>query len=218
VTLLLLLVACAGSDPAADRARFVEGLRSGDCSAIVDAALADECREANAKAPEDCDRIGGEKARGECYFQVAEERGDASLCPKAAPYADDCALHVLSRSFLDWLPRGAKPGAHEAEAEKRIVAAGLAADDMRPWSAFYRHVLGASRPIDRAACAAVPDAARAEACARTGIAMYQDLLNMARDRGVYPCDGGPLPPLLSYTPDPELDAVRAARTDLCPAR
>ncbi len=218
--MILLLLACAtpGSDRAADRARFVEALASGECDGIRDAALADECREATAREPADCAAVRDATSRGECWFQLAEQTDDASLCPKAAPFAADCALHMLSRGFPEWIPRGARPGEQEDEAARRIAASGLAADDMRPWSAFYRHVLGATRPIDRAACASVPDAARREACERTGLAMYQDLLNMARDRGAYPCDGGPLPPLLAHTPDPELDAMRAARTDLCPAR
>jgi hypothetical protein len=125
---------------------------------------------------------------------------------------------VLSRGFPTWLPRRARPGEHEEEAARRIAAAGLAEDDMRPWSAFYRHVLGSTRPIDRASCDRVTDPARREACRQTGLALYQDLLNMARDRQLYPCDGGPLPSLLTHTPDPELDALRAGRTDLCPSR
>lgn len=213
----IALIACA-SDPGADRARFVAGLASGDCSGIADAALADECREATAKSPGDCAAVGNATLRGECWFQLAEATNDASLCPNAVPFADDCALHVLSRELPTWLPKGARPGAHEEEAARRIVAAGLAVDDMRPWSAYYRHVLGGMRPLDRASCDAAPDAARREACARTGLSLYQDLLNMARDRRLYPCDGGPLPSFLAHAPDPELDALRAARTDLCSPR
>ncbi|MDP2307862.1 MAG: hypothetical protein Q8P18_17685 [Pseudomonadota bacterium] len=222
--MILLLVACAtpsprASDPDADdRARYVEGLASGECEPIRDAALRDDCREATAEAPADCEAVGDATVRGECWFQLAESTKDASLCPRAVPFADDCALHVLSRGFATWLPKGARPGEHEASAEARITAAGLAVDDMRPWSAFYRQVLGGTRPIDRAACDAVAAPARREACKRTGITMYQDLLNHARDRKLYPCDGGPLPALLAYAPDPELDAVRAARRDLCPSR
>jgi len=220
ISLLALLVACdaASTDAHADRARFVAALASGDCSGIVDPSLSDECREATARSPDDCERVSGATLHGECWFTLAEASGDASLCTKAAPFTDDCALHVLSKGFADWLPRGTRPGAQEEQAATRIAAAGLAPDDMRPWSAYYRFVLGASRPIDRVGCAAVTDASRREACLKTGLALYQDLLNMARDRGIYPCDGSPLPPVLAYTPDPELDAVRAARTDLCSSR
>jgi hypothetical protein len=215
----LLLGGCdRAAGDAADRARYVEGLSSGECAPIRDAALRDDCREATAKAPADCEGVADPTIRGECWFQLAESTKDASLCPRAVPFADDCALHVLSRGFATWLPKKVRPGEQEAAAEARIVAAGLAADDMRPWSAFYRHVLGATRPIDRVACDAVADLDRREACKRTGIAMYQDLLNHARDKKIYPCDGEPLPALLAYAPDAELDAVRAARRDLCPPR
>jgi hypothetical protein len=210
---LLLFLGCGA--PRDDAAAFVDGLKSGDCSSIADARLADECREATAKTPEDCEGVLDPTWRGECWFQIAESSKDASYCPKAAPFADDCALHVLSTGFATWLPKRPRPGEHEEEAARRISAAGLAADDLRPWSAFYRHVLGASRPIDRAACANVADATRRDVCERMGITMYHDLLNHARDFGGYPCDGGELPLALAYTPDPGLDAVRAARTDVC---
>ncbi len=218
--ILAVLLACAGggAPPAEDRARYVAGLASGACADIRDDALRDDCREATAKAPADCEAVGDATLRGECWFQLAEATSDAALCPRATPFVDDCALHVLSRAFPKWLPKASRPGEHEAEAAARIAEAGLAADDMRPWSAFYRHVLGSTRPIDRSTCDKVDDPARREACKRTGIAMYQDLLNHARDHALYPCDGGPLPSVLAHAPDPELDAVIAGRRDLCPAR
>ena len=211
--MIALLLACSSNED--DAARFVEGLRTGECGNIHDERLADECREATAKVPADCEAIADPTWRGECWFQVAEATNDAQLCPNAVPFADDCALHVLSRSFDKWLPTRPRPGEHEDEAARRIAASGLSVDDLRPWSAYYRHVLGASRPIDRAACATIEDPTRRDVCQRTGITMYHDLLNRARDFGGYPCDGGPLPLQLSYTPDAELDAVRAARTDFC---
>lgn len=216
--MILLLLACfdESAGDAEDRARYVAGLASGECEGVRDAKLRDDCREATAKAPADCAAVADPTIRGECWFQLAESTQDASLCPRAAPFADDCALHVLSRGFAAWLPKKARPGEQEGAAATRMVAAGLDVGDMRPWSAFYRHLLGSTRPIDRSSCDAVADPARREACKRTGITMYQDLLNHARDRKLYPCDGGPLPSLLAYAPDPELDAVRAARTDLCP--
>lgn len=218
--MMLLLLACVGSasGDAADRARYVAGLASGDCAAIEDPTLRDDCRQATAEAPADCEAVVDPTVRGECWFQLAEATSDASYCPRAAPFADDCAMHVLSRGFPTWLPKGVRPGEQEEAAAAHVAAAGLAADDIRPWSAYYRHVLGSTRPLDRAACDAVSDAARREACKRTGVSLYQDLLNHARDRGLYPCDGAPLPALLAYAPDPELDAVRASRSDLCPSR
>lgn len=218
--MILLLFACTfpsdRAGDAEDRARYVAGLASGECAPVRDAALRDDCYAATVDSPADCEAVNDAKVRGECWFQLAESTEDASLCPRAAPFVDDCALHVLSRGFAGWLPRRARPGEHEDAAAARILATGLAVDDLRPWSAFYRHVLGSTRPLDRAACDAVADPARRVECKRTGIALYHDILNRARDKNRYPCDGGPLPPVLAYTPDPELDAVRAARTDLCP--
>jgi hypothetical protein len=224
VILLLPLLACGTAAPAVggpvqgDPARFVAGLSSGDCTPVADPALRDDCRVSTAKAPADCEVVADATLRGECWFRLAEKGKDPALCPKAAPFADDCALHVLSAAFPKWIPKGTRPGDHDDDAAAQIAAAGLAADDMRPWSAWYRWVLLEERPLDRAGCANVADAARREACLHTGIALYQDLLNRARDRHTYPCDGGALPGALQTTPDPELDALRAARTDLCTPR
>jgi hypothetical protein len=219
--LLYALLACA--DPidgaAADARAYAEALRSGACASIHDDDLRDDCLVATVErtGEDHCDDVRGERARGECWFRLAEHRRDASLCAKAAPYVDDCAMHVLSDGFATWLTKGARPGEIEDEAARRIAEAGLSPDDPRPWSAVYRTVLSRIRPFDRGACAAVRDPVRREACERTGVAHYKDLLNHARDAGLYPCDGGPLPPLLQHTPDPELDALRASRTDLCPS-
>lgn len=216
--MILVLWACA---PAPEPpARFLEALRTGACDTLQDAALRDDCREATAKTAEDCPAIEDDRLRGECWFQLAERTADPSLCPKATPFADDCAMHVISAAFAKKIPRGTRPGQGEETAEALITAAGLSLDDPRPWSAYYRQVLGAERPIDRQACAAVTAPTRRDACLHTGIALYQDLLNHARDRRLYPCDTPnptveQLPKLLQYAPDPELDAVRAARTDLC---
>jgi hypothetical protein len=221
VTLFLALLACSGPDGTASQAeRYASALRTGDCAGLAAGPLRDDCVVADVErtGTDRCAEVQGERARGECWFRLAEARSDAALCARAAPFVDDCAMHVLTRGFDDWLPRGARPGAIEDVAAPRIAAAGLAADDPRPWSALYRTVLGRTRPFDRSACADAPDDLRREACFRTGLVHYADLLNHARDRGLYPCDGGPLPALLAHTPDPELDALRASRTDLCTPR
>lgn len=211
--------ACADPEApdVADRARFATALRDRECGAVRTPSLRDDCWLA-AVAHDGgaaCERIGAERRRGECWFRAAERAGDPALCPRAAPFDEDCALHVLSASFPKWVPAGARPGEGEPEVERRIAASGLQPGDPRPWSAYYRWVLGAMRPLDRAACAGASTAPRREACVHTGLALYGDLLNHARDRGTYPCDGGELPASLRYTPDPDLDALRAARTDLC---
>ncbi len=94
---------------------------------------------------------------------------------------------------------------------------GLAQDDPRAWSSWFRWVLGQQATLDRSVCHALEPAV-AEACWRTGQALYDDRLNQARDQGLYPCDGGATPALLAHAPDEELDALRMAREriDLCP--
>ena len=100
---------------------------------------------------------------------------------------------------------------------------GRAAGDMRPWSAWFRWVLGQQRPLDRGSCLALEGELR-QACWNTGRALYQDRLNRARDQGSYPCPAeqsgqrAPLPAALRHGADAELDQLRLEReaADLCP--
>ncbi len=194
-----------------DRASaYRAGLASGDCSGIADVALADECRVQLGQ----CDPIVGERARAECAFRDAEARGDPARCADAGPWVDDCRMHLWTAA-LPALLRDRRPGEFEADAAAEAVRHGFAADDPRPWSALYREWYGRHRPMDRGACAGAADPAHAEACRQTGLAQYADLLQMAHDRGTYPCVGGPLPALLAHAPDPELDALRAAKIPPC---
>jgi hypothetical protein len=166
-----------------------------------------------------CAEIRGARARDECGFRLAEKRLDPGLCPRAGVFAEDCALHVLSTGFMVWAPEGATPGGpEEAEVARRIGVAGLEARDMRPWSAWYRWVLGAQQPLDRAACSRVADSARRDACERTGLVVFEDRINRVRDtrgpEGGLRC--GYDPPLLAHTPDPAIDSLLARRRGPCP--
>lgn len=215
----LLLGGCGAGDEAGVASRYAEALRSGRCADAGAPELRDDCRLAHldAAAAAPCEGFETTRLRDECFFQLAEAREDASLCPKAGAFADDCALHVLSRGFGRGLGAGSRPGEGEEAVAARIVAAGLAADDMRPWSAWYRWVLGGLDPLDRAACEAVADPARREACRNTAVAVFHDRINNARDRRLVDCATGALPPLLTHAPDPELDAALRRRwTELCP--
>ena len=215
---LLLLLACPAPGP--DVATYRRALEDGRCGDVRDDRLRDDCwlHRTQVDGRPWCDEVEAPAMQGECWFVLAESLADPSLCPKATPFADDCALHVLSLGFRAMGEPGTRPGEHEAEVADRIARAGLAADDLRPWSAWYRQVLAGLVPFDRAACDAVPDPAHREACRRTGLALYNDRLNHARDHHLWPCAGEPLPASLSHTEDPELDALVASRTDLCPAR
>lgn len=212
-----MLAACPSRT--SDIHRYRQALDDGTCAAVEDPTLRDDCwiHRTREDQRSHCDAPSDARARGECWFVLAEATADPSLCPRAVPFADDCALHVLSTSFRALGEPGTHPGDHEEEVARRIQAAGLAADDPRPWSAWYRQVLAGNLPLDRASCDAVADLPRREACRHTGLALYNDRLNHARDHHLWPCDGSPLPRSLTVVPDPELDALVATRTDLCPA-
>ncbi len=206
----------------AEARAWATALETGDCEGLAE-DLHDACVIADVERTR-VDRCGdahAEHARGECRFRLAERTLDARLCEHAAPYAEDCALHVLSASFRTWVPSGAAPGGPEEDIlAERIVEAGLAVDDPRPWSAWYRWVLGAQRPLDRGACGKVAASPRREACVQTGRAIFEDRLNRARDDGTLGCaspDGaqGALPEALRHTADAELDAIVAARRPRC---
>ena len=226
----LLCLACAGgadpeAAPARDAHRYRDGLRSGKCDPIQDPLLRDDCWLATIRkkplAQDPCGPIQDQALLSECWFVLAERERDPALCAKAGAFRDDCALHVLSRAFPRWIDPQTRPGdPQEQELVDRIAQIGMAPDDPRPWSAWYRWVLGQRAPLDRAACHAAPDPMRRDACLQTGLALYSDRLNRARDARTLPCplpaDSALLPAELRHTPDPELDAMRASRSDLCP--
>lgn len=240
--LLGLPTACDGTpSPLQDRRTYQTALgllgdspREGfyRCRTIGDNALRADCGlaavEAMARGDDEpvtallqrCEDLGDGLARDECAFQVAEIRGDPTACARAGRFADDCRLHLLSLAFRDWVPADAR--ADDLDLQRRLSekaqGVGLSPNDERAWSAWFRWVLGSRPPLDRQVCEAIPDPVRRVACRETGRALYQDRLNRARDRGTYPCDGGPLPPELATTADPELDALRRRREteDLCP--
>ena len=151
-------------------------------------------------------------------IQLAEASGQPQLCEGAGRYADDCKLHLWTATLLRELPRDARP----AEAEELVppLLEGHAFDvgDGRPWVAVYRMLMGGRRPFDRGLCDEIPHAERRQICRDASWDLYQDLLNRARDRGRFPCDGSPLPSELISTPDPELEAAieRRRTEDLCP--
>ena len=230
--MLALLFACARSGPS-DAQLHHEALQALEtdparaaalCAAIGEPGLSATCTWSAAEALAATDAAaakalcGGLSAAGadECHFRLAEVTKDPALCAKAGAHADDCRLHLLSRDFSSWVPRGALPGSVEDAALAPIAAVGLSIDDPRPWSALYRWVLGAQRPLDRGLCAAVSDPMRREACLNTAVAVFNDQLSHLRDRGVDLC-AGPLPTAATYAPDPALDAALAGRraADLC---
>ncbi len=198
------------------------------CADIVRPALRADCTSAAAEALAAtdaaaaaglCAGLPAGSGRDECHFQVAERSADVRRCADAGDFADDCRLHRLSADLRNLLPASATDLATaEATLAPHLRDYGFAPDDMRPWSAAFRYLLARELPLDRGRCDAVTDPDRAEACRHTALALFEDMLNHARDTTGLPCDGGPLPPRLRYRPDPDLDAILARRmaTDLCP--
>ena len=206
---LALLLACAPDSATA----FRDALAGGNCSRVRDSSLRDRCFSETLR----CAEVVDELERAECTFLDAEATSNPARCKDAGPFEADCRMHLWTASFTRWAPKRALPGTLDDEAATRIAALGFPAGDPAPWSAWYRWTLGHSRPLDRSLRPTLATTERVDACLQTGIALYMDLLNMARDQHTYPCDGGPIPPRLATTADPELDALRAGRTDLCPS-
>jgi hypothetical protein len=230
--LAIWLVAC-GAGATRERARYVEAMEQvardpgqawSRCMRLRDPALADDCAlsavEALAAGGAEgtpallarCAGLGDPRDRDECAFQVAERRDDPAACAQAGTFADDCRLHLLSQSIPRWLPANSGPAdpsvlAALARETRRV---GLSENDQRAASALYRALLEHQPVLDRSACRTLASPWR-EACWHTGLAVYEDRLNQARDRGELPCPGEVLPAALSHSADPELDALLAHR-------
>ncbi len=203
---MLALFACAPG--AAD---YRDGLESGDCSTIDDPALRDDCHALRGQ----CTEVEGAVARDECGFVRAEKAGDIALCGGAGRFEHDCRMHLWTQEVLALDKSACAVGTGEPAVASRLAELGFEADDPAPWSAYYRRCLSVNRPIDRGPCNLVPSAVAREACLRTGLALYDDLLNMARDKHDFPCGGGPMPALLDHAPDREIEALIAHRSAAC---
>ena len=228
----LLAFACGAPSAvpsAADRTQVLAALAAlPDCDAAaaacegVSTAARSECVVPLVEAcPKDkraetwCASLSG-VPRDECAFQRAERTGDLDACADAGAFVDDCRLHLWSRVDAPAGPLADAVATLRAE----MVARGIDPEDHRFWSASFRRALGQAPVLDRGACETVADAALADACRHTAIALWHDKLNHERDFGQFPCDGGPLPESLAHAPDAELDAILAERRagDLCRRR
>lgn len=211
-------VLLAGCTRAPDPQAYRDALANGTCETLTDPTLRDDCWLAHLDpaAADPCGRLTTQKLIDECHFEVAERTGDAAVCREAGAFKDDCGIHLLAAGYPKWIPANALPGAYESIVEGHAREAGFADTDPRPWTAYYRWLLGNQHPMDRATCDVLADPNRRDLCRQAGIALYHDLLNVARDRGVYPCKDEPLPDFLQYAPDPALDmARRRRRPELC---
>lgn len=203
-----LVLACA--DPGADVATYAAAIADGGCARVRDADLRDDCWVAQAERTglNQCAVVLSELMRDECWFQLAEHDDDPAWCSRAGQFADDCRMHHVSRHFRT-LGRGSAPT--EEQVAAIITAAGLAPADSRPWTAWYREMLSRQPTLDLSVC---PPGARREACRNAGLVLYNDRLNRARDQRAWKCGEEP-PRSLAVVPDPDLEALRARRTDAC---
>lgn len=208
--IVVLAAATACSEP--DAAIYQRVLATGECSELAAVDLRDRCYVEHI----DCERVFGEQMRFECAFRRAERSGNVAECADAGSFADDCRMHLWSASFTRWAPQPTLVGRDELLVQREIEKGGFAEGDLRPWSAWFRYSLGEQPMLDRGACQSVLLPVAREACFATGLSLYGDRLNAARDRGLYPCDGGELPAFLRYVADVEIDQLRASRHDLCP--
>lgn len=237
--LLPLLLACAAAPPtdaAADGAAYGAALKAVEsqparadalCAGVRDPALRGDCVTAGAEALAHtdadaaatlCAGLPDGTPQDECGFQVAERSGDATRCATAGRFAEDCRMHVWSRSLAEALPRSTSLAEAEPRVQLLAEAAGFTERDPRPWVVLARYLLGADTPLDRSRCDALVEPERRRVCKDAARDLFHDRLNHARDTGTFPCGGGPLPSLLAHSEDRELDAIVAARrtADLCP--
>jgi hypothetical protein len=243
VVLLALLGACEHDGNARiDLLRYQRALETATsdpavgwdaCATIAEPGLESDCRVAVIESwaahkgePTDalldrCRRLQPPTMTAECAFQVGERRRDPAGCALAGIYEDDCRLHLATGDFDAWMTRDAR--LDDEELHQRMVheaeAAGLRADDLRVWSAFFRRVFMQQLPLDREGCGALIEHL-AESCRETGLQVYNDRLNMAADQGIYPCGGDELPAFVQTGDDVELEALRQRRerSDLCRRR
>ncbi len=197
------------------------------CAALSDPLLHRECIEIGAetiaadnpeKARALCESIEASLEQDECFFQVAERSHQPELCGLAGRFQEDCRMHTWSRVLAGSLTKGSLPGQVEDTVSDLITPHGFDMDDPRPWVALYRMLLGQMKPMQRAVCAEIEDKMREEICQSTGLALFHDRLNYLRDKALFPCAGGPLPPELNTQLDPELEQAIDERKalDLCP--
>jgi len=228
---LLVLAACSTApDTKTDLLRYQRALETAvtdpaaawdACSTVADAGLRGDCGLAtieawaghkgvdSAELLSRCAELEPQTTTHECAFQVAERRHEPAGCAAAGPYEDDCRLHLATARFDAWMPRDARLQDEDLHQQMITEAeeAGLAADDPRVWSAFFRRVYMQQISMDRSGCTALIEFL-AESCHETGRAVYRDRMNIARTQGMFPCDDAEPPRFLQTGDDTELEQLR----------
>lgn len=140
-----------------------------------------------------------DKAKGECWFRLAERHDNPLFCPKASPFDFDCTLHLLSR----WLFRNPSTSWEKMVSKSKFYGVDPTSEEGE--TVLYRHIVSTQRPMQLEVCPTLPNP---EHCERAAISIYRDRLRFAENQGTFPCtmdDNHPLahinqPPLhLIYT-------------------
>lgn len=233
VAALSLIVGCGVHPPADDPRRYIDSLAAvvadpsttqEACGALRTPALQEDCILAGVErltgtdieaAAALCVGLPTGRGKDECGFLLAERTGEAGRCAQAGRFILDCRMHLLQRSVSRaQLP--ADPAQAEGAAAALLEATGFSADDEHAWTLLYRDTLSRQVALDLSRCDATP---RAALCRRAGGGLFHDRLNFARDTTVLSetwCGDRVGLAVLDHVPDPDIDAILAQRTDICP--
>jgi hypothetical protein len=118
--------------------------------------------------------------RGECYFLLAEESNDPTLCPKAIPFENDCRLHIFSL----------RSGRYHSLSKLIELAKSLDMDinNNNVQALMYREALSRTPNVPISIC---EQANNSTSCIDVAKKLYRDILILAKKQKNFPCQ----PPL-----------------------
>ena len=124
-----------------------------------------------------CESLNG-KAKGECWFQLAELHDKPAFCALASPFDFDCTLHLLSR----WLFRHPNTTWDEMISKSKFY--GVVPTSKEGETVLYRHIVSTQQPMQLQICHTLP---KPEHCKRAAASIYRDRLRFAENQGTFPC-------------------------------
>lgn len=124
-----------------------------------------------------CSTLRG-RAKGECWFRLAERHDSADFCTEAIPFEFDCTMHLLSR----WLFR--HPDAEWTEMIERASIYGVDSTSKEGETVLYRHITSLEQPMQLQICTGLPNPI---ACERAAQSIYRDRLRFVENQGTFPC-------------------------------
>ena len=177
-------------------------------------AAAGEAAPVDAKGAETlCSHIPHGVIQDECHFVLAEGSGQVETCVRAGRFAQDCRMHAWSRTLqaasTQWQSIDDVIETVRTSAPPELGA-------LDPHLPAFRLWLGAQDLLDLAPCATLTDAELEKACTFSGLGLFHDRMNHARDTGAISCPNPAESPSLAHRPHPQLSAALTQRQDLCP--